>query len=186
VTVYAVINNPPMTEPLTGFVESNGCIAVEAEHFSRAKESASAKWLRIPDLGRTLSAMTPWPVTAVSQTPGDGPCLEYDLYLFHSSEIKVHALLSPTLNFNDTQGLRYAVAFDDEPPQIVNMHADFSFQNWEEAVRRNIIETVSTHQLAKPGAHVLKFWMLDAGVVLQKLIIETGSIKPSYLGPPEL
>jgi hypothetical protein len=185
VVVYSEINNPPATKPITGFVESNGCIAIEAEHFSRATESASAKWLRIPDLGRTLSAMTQWPVTAAAQTPGDGPCLEYDLYLFHSGDIKVRALLSPTLNFNDTQGLRYAVAFDDEPPQILNMHADFSFQDWEEAVRRNIIETVSTHQLTQPGAHVLKFWMVDTGVVLQKLIIETGSVKPSYLGPPE-
>jgi hypothetical protein len=185
VVVYAAINNPPVPEPITGFFESTGCISIEAEHYSRTIESASAKWLRIPDLGRTLSAMTPWPVNAPSQSPGDSPRLEYDLYTFHSGEIKVRALLSPTLNFHNSDGLRYAVSIDDEPPQIINMHADFSFQDWEEAVRRNIIEAVSTHQLAQPGAHVLKIWMVDAGVVLQKLIIEMDEGKPSYLGPPE-
>jgi len=37
----------------------------------------------------------------------------------------------------------------------------------------------------KEGQHVLKFRMIDPGIILQKIVIETGEIKPSYLGPPE-
>ena len=35
------------------------------------------------------------------------------------------------------------------------------------------------------GAHNLKIYMVDAGVVLDKIVIDTGGLKPSYLGPPE-
>jgi Gylcosyl hydrolase family 115 C-terminal domain len=43
----------------------------------------------------------------------------------------------------------------------------------------------STFTLAKPGYYTLKIWMIDPGIVLEKLVIDLGGLKPSYLGPPE-
>jgi len=43
----------------------------------------------------------------------------------------------------------------------------------------------SEHLLEKPGEHVLKFWMVDPGIVLQKIVVDAGGLKPSYLGPPK-
>jgi hypothetical protein len=107
------------------------------------------------------------------------------MYLFSSGTVSVQAILSPTLNFNDSQGLRYAVAFDNEQPQIMNMHAQAQHNNWQAWVSNNAITVTSTHVLAFPGMHILKFWMVDPGVVLQKLVVDAGGVKPSYLGPPE-
>lgn len=186
--VQAVINNPlsPKRNEITGFVESNGYVSIEAEHFTRAVELSPIKWLRVPDLGCTLSAMTPLPVTSPHQTPEkNGARLEYQIHFFNKGEVKVKAYFSPTLNFHNNQGLRYAISFDDEPPQIVNMHAGKTFLDWEESVRNNVTITVSNHVLSEAGKHVLKFWMVDPGVVLQKLVVEIGEVKPSYLGPPE-
>jgi len=188
IVIQAIINNPssPKRDGIIGFVESNGYVSIEAEHYTRTVEPAPIKWQRIPDLGRTLSAMTPVPVTSSPQTPeGNGARLEYQIHFFSKREVKVKAYLSPTLNFHNNQGLRYAISFDDEPPQIINMHADKTFQDWEESVRNNVTVEISKHVLNEPGKHVLKFWMIDPGVVLQKLVIETGDVKPSYLGPPE-
>lgn len=186
--VYAVINNPetPKREQLKGFIESNGYVSIEAENYTKAIESGTVKWQVIPDLGRTSSAVTPFPVTAKSQTPGENsPHLQYQMYLFNSGEVKVEIYLSPTLNFCNTEGLRYAISFDDEKPQIINIHKNKTLQDWEESVRSNITIAVSKHNIKKPGEHVLKFWFVDSGIVLQKIVVDTGNLKPSYLGAPE-
>ncbi len=199
VVIFAVINNPVSPEPetLSGFVESNGVVSVEADHFTKAVRTADVRWERIADLGRTGAAMTPVPVTAASVVPGEGtPCLEYAMHLFTAGEVTVHAYLSPTLNFRTEhdrtqKGLCYGISFDAEPPQIINMHArdtipDWLYpREWNTAVSNNVKIVSSRHKLVTPGRHVLKFWMVDPGVVLQKLVIDAGGLVPSYLGPPE-
>jgi hypothetical protein len=39
--------------------------------------------------------------------------------------------------------------------------------------------------VASPGAHTLAVWMVDPGVVLDKLVLHFGSPEETYLGPPE-
>ncbi|MDZ7334565.1 MAG: glycosyl hydrolase 115 family protein [candidate division KSB1 bacterium] len=188
IVVHAKILNPaiPQSELQGCFIECNNYVSIEAEHYSRAVANPPLNWQRIPDLGRTLSGMTIFPVTAPSQpASATGPRLEFDTYLFSQGEVKVKAYLSPTLNFHNTQGLRYGISFDDDPIQVINIHENKTFQDWEESVRNNITVEISQHVINESGRHVLKFWMVDPGVVLQKLVVETGEIKPSYLGPPE-
>jgi len=91
---------------------------------------------------------------------------------------------SPTLPFNESTGLRYAVSFDNETPQIVNLHADNSEKAWAQSVSDNIRISTSTHNLSKAGRHTLKIWAVDPGIVLQKIVIDWGGVKQSYLGPP--
>ena len=112
------------------------------------------------------------------------------MYLFHAGPVDVDAITGPTLNTIPGRGLRYAVAFDNETPQVVTLvPANYSAQNgnldWEKSVENNGRHSRSTHVLAQPGYHVLKFWMVDPGVVVEKLIVDAGGLRPSYLGPPE-
>jgi hypothetical protein len=184
IVVEAPITNPKNTV-VRDFVESNGYVSIEAEHYASEVTASPVTWKRIPGLGRTLSAMTVMPVTARSQTPGgSSPHLEYRMYLFSKGEVQVKAYLSPTLNFHN-DGLRYAISFDDETAQVINMHAENNNRVWERWVANNINIQTSRHVISRPGQHVLKFWMVDPGVDLQKLVILTGPERPSYLGPPE-
>ena len=186
VMVDAFHPKEPERDSLDGFVESDGYVSMEAVHYTKKVDGPSARWEKIDDLGRTLSSMSVFPVTAESVTPPrDSPRLEYKLYLFDPRTVEVEAILSPTLNFVPGRGLRYAVSFDDEAPQVIDALAQNSVEDWGTSVKDSVRKVRSTHLLARSGYHTLKFWMVDPGVVLQKLVVNLGGVKPSYLGPPE-
>ncbi len=176
---------------LRGFVEADGYVSIEAEHYAKKTDAGAGRWEKIEDYGRTLSAMTIFPVTAASVTPPqNSPCLEYQIYLFTTGKVEAAAIIAPTLNFAPGRGLRFAVSFDDETPQVVTAVPKGYFVNngvrdWEESVKNNCLEIKATHQIETPGYHALKIWMVDPGVVLEKIVVNTGGVKPSYLGPPE-
>ena len=178
--------NRPSGAEVKGFVETSGYVSMEAEHYTRKVDAGLVTWQRIPDYGRTLSAMSVFPVTAESVLPPAGaPCLEYRMFLFHAGRVEVEAILSPTLNFTPERGLRYAISFDDEPPQVIDALAHNEQGDWETSVKDSVRKVRSTHTLAAPGIHTLKFRMVDPGIVLEKLVVDLGGVKPSYLGPPE-
>jgi len=179
-------NAEPKLENVKGFIETDGYVSMEAAHFTRAVDAAPIKWQILPDYGRTLSAITPFPVTSSAQQPGgNSPHVEYNMYLFTQGNIKVNVYLSPTINFKEGEGLHYGISVDNEVPQIINMDAKNTNHDWEESVKDNIKVLTSQHAINTPGEHILKFWMVDPGVVLQKIVVDTGALKPSYLGPPE-
>ena len=124
VNVKAYKPAEPTRTTLDGFVESDGCVSMEAEHYTKKIDGLNARWGKLDDFGRTLSAMTIFPMTADSVSPpADSPSLEYRMYLFDSGPVEVQAILSPALEFLPGRKLRYAVSFDDEPPQIVSAPA---------------------------------------------------------------
>jgi hypothetical protein len=186
VGVEAFNPETPSRASVHGFVETNGYVSIEAEHYTKKVDAKAARWDRIPDYGRTLSSMSVFPVTATSVTPLQGsPCLEYGIYFFHSGQFDIETIVAPTLNFVPERGLRYAISFDDQPPQIIDSLEHDSLADWGKAVEDSVRKMRSTHYLTTSGYHTLKFWMVDSGIVLQKLVVDLGGVKPSYLGPPE-
>jgi len=111
--------------------------------------------------------------------------LEYDVALSKPGALTLHTTLAPTQKFQPGEGLKFAVSIDDEPPQVVNMHADTSMAAWERSVSDGAVTLRTRHSVARAGAHTIKFWAISPGVVLQKLVLDAGGLKPSYLGPPE-
>ncbi len=170
--------------------EFNKYISIAADHYSRAVNTNGITWQILPDHGRTGNALTAFPVTAKAQQPaGNAPHVEYDFYTSSKGECSLNAYFSPTLNYNNLpEGLQYAVSIDNETPQIISINKDDKSTEgginykW---VGDNIIIKISKHSISQPGKHVLKYWMVTPGTVLQKLVSDFGGLKPSYLGPPE-
>lgn len=168
----------PASSPV--FVEKDGYISIEAEHYSRSSQGKNTHWITIPGMGRTLSAITSMPCT---EQPDESLYVEYDLEVKTVGDAQVTVRLSPTLNYNDL-GLSYALSIDGGEEQIVNFNGHYKGElgKWQ---ADHVIDTATTLNIKEAGKHQLRFRPLNPGIVLQKLMIDFGGLKPSYLGPPE-
>ncbi|MGN6267164.1 MAG: glycosyl hydrolase 115 family protein [Ginsengibacter sp.] len=170
------------------FYEKNGYVSIEAAHYSKAVNTKNIKWKVIPGIGKDGDGITTFPVTASESPLTNGNAyLQFDVYVYDTGTVKLNAYFSPTLNFeNDSLGLQYAVSIDNEKPQIVSVNKDDkNGRTWGKWVADNIIIKSTEHQILKEGKHSIKYWMISPTVVLQKIVLDFGGEKPSYLGPPE-
>lgn len=161
------------------FVERDGYVSMEAEHYTRKTDGSQARWTVIPEMGRTLSAITPQPATASTE----GMALEYDIYTESDGYPRVTLRFSPTLNFN-TKGLSYAVSFDGGEETVVNINGDYD-GSLGPIQRDGVIDSRTVHAMLKPGRHTLRIRPLDNGLALQKIMIDLGGMRKSFLGAPE-
>lgn len=182
----SAVNNDPVAKSFKGFVEADGYVAIEAEHFSKAQSVSGYAWGKIPEHGRNLSSMSVFPVADTSFTDvKNAPYLEYKVYLFNPGQISVDSIFAPSWPFTPGRGLSYAIAIDDEAPQIINIVKDMSDAAWEESVRSDVRKATSQHNVSKAGEHKVRIYAVDPGVTLERIVINTGGLLPSYLGPEE-
>ncbi|MCF6404893.1 glycosyl hydrolase 115 family protein [Chitinophaga filiformis] len=181
---------PAGTKGNVFYEEAQRGVSIAADHYTKAINTNNIHWQILPDHGRTGSAITVFPVTAATQNPGGNtPHLEYDIYTYSAGDFNINTYHSPTLNFHNTEeGLQYAISVDDGMPQIISINKeDKTSINgiWNKWVAENIIIKSSRHAISKPGKHTVKYWMVNSGAVLQKLVLDFGNTEQCYLGPTE-
>jgi Glycosyl hydrolase family 115/Gylcosyl hydrolase family 115 C-terminal domain len=196
VTVQVEASKTSSLSNIAGFVENNGVVAIEAEHFTTKRDSNGVSWQKLPNFGETLSAMTPFPSTAPSNTnPGTSACMDYQMYLFHPGDRTVETVLAPTLSFVPGRGLRFALGLDNAPLTVLDAWASNTQADWEKAVSDGVHRVYTTIAIDQPGPHTLHLCMVDPAIVIERLIVRTKPSRPafprtttqeeSYLGPPE-
>ena len=171
-------------EDARGFVESDGYVAIEAADSTARTASGEVHWEELPGFGETRSAMTVMPVTAASDLASSAG-MEYGMYLYDAGSFTMEAVLSPSMGFVAGRGLRFAVSVDDGPRTVVDALEHNTREDWERAVSDGVRRVSVPLTIASPGYHTLKVWMVDPGVVLERVVVSHGPLLPSYLGPPE-
>ncbi|WP_348823118.1 glycosyl hydrolase 115 family protein [Flavobacterium aestuarii] len=165
------------------FVEKDGYVSIEAEHFSAVSDVKRIRWGVIPNFGKTKGGITTFPQNLYPD-PKENVFVEYEIDFTSTGEFNIELLLAPTLNFNSNKGLRYEISFDGGIPQIVNFNGKYRGElgKWQ---AEHIIKSATKHSILKSGKHTLRIRTLDPGIVLEKILIDCGGLKPSYLGAPE-
>ncbi len=182
--------NPPATlqRQAKGFIEADGYISMEAASFSKNQPAGEYQWKVIPQHGRTQSSLAVFPVSDQRfENPTQAPYVEYDVTFFTEGNIQVNTAFAPGLPLVHPDGqLRYAISVGEEEPQIVDILADGhgTDSQWETAVKDGVRFRQTTHKVT-PGRNKIRLYAVDPAVAVQKIVVDTGGLMPSYLGPPE-
>lgn len=196
--VFVSLFNPtaPSRAELRGiYVENNGCVSIPAAGCHRVRENDRIKITAVEDLGIEGPALQLGDPTAPLQIfrSRDVPCAEYDFYAFDAGSVDVYTYVLPTfplhadrdfrIGENTNTDTKYSVQIDDGALATPSpSHVEYS-QVWFESVLRNCAVNKSTLHIDKPGRHTLRIRVGDPGIVLQKIVLDFGGMKRSYLGP---
>lgn len=196
--VLVSLFNPtaPSRAELRGiYVENNGCVSIPAAGCHRVRENDRIKITAVEDLGIEGPALQLGDPTAPLQIfrSRDVPCAEYDFYAFDAGSVDVYTYVLPTfplhadrdfrIGENTNTDTKYSVQIDDEALATPSSsHVEYA-QVWFESVLRNCAVNKSTLHIDKPGRHTLRIRVGDPGIVLQKIVLDFGGMKRSYLGP---
>lgn len=170
------------------FYEKSGYVSINAANYTRKVDRADVRWKVIPNIGREGDGITTFPVTrGIDQLTETNPHLQYDFSLDDAGEVEIDIFCSLTLNYLDNdEGLQFAISVDDSKPQIISLKKfNVDSREWGQTVSNKINIRTVCQQIEKNGNHTLKLWAISPGVVLQKLVLDLGGLKPSYFGPEE-
>lgn len=187
--VFVPVFNPstPSVESLKGiYVEDNGCVSINAGKFHRKQENADIKIRTIKGLGYENDCVQLGEATKPSQNmwfTDKTPKAEYDFYTFNAGNVTVYAYALPLFPVDSKHDTRYGIMIDDSMVQWMTTNAKEYSSQWRLNVFRNSAVSVINMNIDKPGKHTLKLICSDPGTIIQKVVLDFGGMKRSYLGP---
>ena len=190
-SAHVTVEAAPAEAPEKLFIENDGYICMEAEHFLESKDTKKGGFKVLSPYGRSGSAIKVFPVTADFYQEKKRPEVTYRFLADQDGEYDVTFDLAPTtpVTFKPEQYVGYAV--NGGKIRIINSvrNPDIQFffsPQWREEARDSVKKVTDTVKLIK-GENELRFYGMSPGIVLERiLLVRKGiTIPKSYLGPKE-
>lgn len=168
-------------DTFSGFIESDGCISIPASSCQ-----IGLPYRALPEVGKTPSCSV-----ALDPSSDDADSyLTYGVYVFtHASSTELLLCFNMTLDFDPSQAMEYDILIDGhlqthrllEAPEIAGELPD----HWAGAVQDCV--WIKKHKIESgfgPGEHTIQLRLKHSNLLLEKLVVDLGGLKESYLGPP--
>lgn len=180
--------------PEKAYIENDGCVSIEAEHFTNSVKNGEYEWEVEKDFGRSGDSVKIYPDTAKTvATPNkeNSAYLEYDVYFTSSGTFPIDVYRMPTINELSGATMRCRIGIDDGAPVQFNGNTKTTDNStgqdaWGKGVLQNTEVLSGTITVSKAGFHTIQLYNESPGVVIDKFVITTGEEKKaSYYGAPE-
>lgn len=187
--VYLPLFNPksPSKAELKGmYVEDNGCVSINAGRFQRKVENNGIQIRSVKGLGYENDCVQLGKATQAVPNmwfTNKSPKAEYDFYTFNGGSATVHVYALPLFPIDSKHDTRYGIMIDDGMVQWMTTAAREYSGQWKLGVFRNSSISSTTLNIGKAGKHTFKLICGDPGIIIQKVVIDLGGMKRSYLGP---
>lgn len=169
------------------FTEKNNVVVIEAEHYFSKVSNPSVQWTIIPDLGRTLSGIKTMPDTVSPK----GSALNYSFKLSSNPDsIFVRFYFDSTMPFKKG-GHHVAASIIEGNEEVWNINEELTWANCYTKMyptgAAHQIESVIKFKLpeSNDGIYTLTIKPLDPGIIIEKIIVDTGGYYPSFLNMTE-
>lgn len=187
--VYLPVFNPqtPSADELKGwYVEDNGCVSINAGKFHRKRENNDIQIRTVKGLGYENDCVQLGEATRSVPDmwfTDKSPKAEYDFYTFNGGNATVYVYALPLFPVDSKHDTRYGIMVDDGMVQWITTAAREYSGQWRLNVFRNSAVNMINVNIGKPGKHTFKLICGDPGMIIQKVVIDFGGMKRSYLGP---
>lgn len=215
VNVRVVALNMPVPNAQRPFFGGlTGEFSIPANKFNANIPGKEAKWIVLPDLGRSEACMGIYPVTA--PLTKDAPYLEYDILLPEKGKATFCIGILPTQDVHPARGLRIAIALNSDEPKVLDARQGL-VDTFDEYTPSNLarskvlkplppvnreIALIAHRQhrrnevfdnlrwldveleVKEPGIQTLKIYMVDPEIVIEKIVVNPDNNHPSYFGAP--
>ncbi|KAJ6010448.1 hypothetical protein N7451_001860 [Penicillium sp. IBT 35674x] len=182
--IHLPIHGHRVPSSFHGFVEADGCVSIPAV------SGLKAPYIRHYELGRGSEGSVTIGNDALSNGT-DVPFLEYSIYSFSHCELSTVTLyFNMTLDLDPNHKMTYDCEIDDQlSTSHVLVHgstgkARLPAKGWLDAVMDCVWKR--THHMGSldPGAHKIRVRLNHPNLLLEKIVLDLGGVKESYLGPP--
>jgi hypothetical protein len=173
------------------FMESDGYICMEADHFSDKKDVPGGAFTVLSPYGRSGSAIKVFPSTADFTDKTRRPSVSYRFVASKDSEYELTFELAPTtpVTFKPTQCIGFSM--NRGRIQILDTVRQpdrpfFGSRQWAVEAMESV-KKVTTKVKCSKGENTLTFYGMSPSVVLERILLvkEGVELPESYLGPGE-
>ena len=161
------------------FIESNGVISIQPTGFQHKTEMGNIKFQSIKGLGYSNESLQ---LGSAKYDSGEGSYVEYDFFVTDTGDITIYTYMLPLFAKDKSHSTQYGVQVDNMDMVLHHNDVKEYSKEWAANVLRNSAINKTTVFLEKPGNHTLKVYCIDPGMIVQKILIDTGGMKESYLG----
>ncbi len=163
------------------FVEEDGEISINPTDFNKKVEKGNIKFQKNNGLGYSNSALQ---LGNAKYDSGENSYVEYEFYASKATKAIINTYMLPLFAKDKSHSTRYAIQIDNE--NLITLANDVKeYSNeWAANVIRNSAINQTTVQINKEGKHTLRIYAVDPGMIIQKIVIDFGTRKKSYIGAP--